>query len=69
MKYATLADLIEQEIVPAIGDWGNYRDCVEIAHRLEQERIITYTNGEFVLEIDEYGNTPGFWDIAMEVLT
>lgn len=74
--HATLKDLIEQEITPAITageEVGEDFDLDGFVDKLREEELIRYVRFEkaaqrdgYELVKDERGETPGFWEYVQE---
>lgn len=62
--YTTLADLVDQEIAPAFGEYGNDYDLDGFVRALRDADVIIYVQHGFQLVTDDDGQTPGFWELA-----
>ncbi|MEZ7005851.1 hypothetical protein [Streptomyces sp. AD55] len=67
MRYATIADVIDQAIAPALGEYGNDYDLVAIAREAFAYRVDTDADGNELLNtagFERMVDEASFWAIA-----
>lgn len=66
-RFTTLADVIDQAVAPALGEYGNDYDIDAIAREAFAYKVDTDADGNEVLNtagFEQIVDEAGFWDIA-----
>lgn len=69
VRYAGMADVMAHEVAPALH--GSGIDARTVTRALRDRGIIRYDSldGLLVMDVDEDGATPGFWETVADVAT
>ena len=64
--YATISDLTDREIAPALDGVEPSFDVAGLVSALRDRNLIVWTGSGFELVTDEDGNVAGFWELVAE---
>ena len=64
--YATISDLTDREIAPALDGVEPNFDVAGLVSALHERNLIVWTGSGFELVADEDGNVDGFWELVAE---